>query len=364
MEILNPGCGAAVVDHHWLARSGRPAAFRRAVRPVVLGVGLACAALVCGCAHTHTERQATAPVPPPPQPSAPVAGGDGVQTVSVDLNRMPGDDVTFRKTATERQKFQVHIDFGKIFDAQGNLDRAVQEYQDALKVAETRTHRGDLTAADEALAHRRIASALDRQGQFRQSEPHYQRALKLAHRDSRIWNDAGYSYYLQGRWPEAERSLRTALKLAPGDARVRTNLGMTLAAAGKVQEALPLLSANQGDAIGHANLGYLLASTGQYDRAREEYQNALSMRPDLTLARHALSQLDLQERAIAVPSSTTAIARNTSAATAPGSSPVDPQVRLTSATRRKENLPPPTDASKVPPLPPPTPFATLSRPSP
>ncbi len=86
------------------------------------------------------------------------------------------------------------------------------------------------------------------------------------------------------------------MKLAPDDPRVRTNLGMTLAAAGKTEEALPLLSGNQGDAIGHANLGYLLASTGQYERARQEYQAALSMRPDLDLAHRALAQLDRQEK--------------------------------------------------------------------
>ena len=57
---------------------------------------------------------------------------------------------------------------------------------------------------------------------------------------------------------------------------------MTLAAAGKTDEALSLLSINEGDAIGHANLGYLLASTGQYQCARQEYQTALTMLPGLT----------------------------------------------------------------------------------
>jgi Tfp pilus assembly protein PilF len=269
-----------------------------------------------------------------------------VPTVSVDLNRTVGENTTFHKSATDRQKFQVHIDFGKVFEAQGNLDRAIQEYQDALKVAEGRG-RGDLTAADEALAHRRIASAFDRLGQFRQSEPHYQKALKLAPKDPKIWNDADYSYYLQGRWAEAERSLRTALKLAPGDARVRTNLGMILGATGKNEEALSLLSANEGDAIGHANLGYLLASTGQYQRARQEYQAALSMRPDLPVARRALAQLDRQERGIPTQPAT-AVARNDQPTTAGGSVPVDLQVTRTSAPAPVEILPPP-----MPPLPPP-----------
>jgi tetratricopeptide (TPR) repeat protein len=215
--------------------------------------------------------------------------------VSVDLNRTVGENTIFLKTATDRQKFQVHIDFGKLFEAQGDMERAVQEYQDALNVAEGR-RRGELTAADEALAHRRLASTFDRQGLFHRSEPHYQMARKLAPKDPNVWNDAGYSDYLQGRWAEAEQSFRNALKLDPGDDRARTNLGMTLAAAGRTEEALPLLGANQGDGIAHANLGYLLASTGQYARARQEYEAALSMRPDLALARRALAQLDRQER--------------------------------------------------------------------
>ena len=42
-------------------------------------------------------------------------------------------------------------------------------------------------------------------GRFAQAETHYQKALKLSPKDPKIWNDAGYSYYLQGRWADAER---------------------------------------------------------------------------------------------------------------------------------------------------------------
>jgi Tfp pilus assembly protein PilF len=241
----------------------------------------------------------------------------------------------FHSTATPRQQFQVHIDFGRAFESQGSLDAAIHEYQDALSVVESR-RRGSFRAADEALAHRRIASALDRLGRFAQAETHYQKALKLSPKDPKIWNNAGYSYYLQGRWSDAERALNTAARLAPEDERIRTNLGLTLAAQGHSQAALPLLSRANGEAIGHANLGYLLASSGDLELARQQYEIALAMRPDLDIARRALAQIDSKQHgtglAASAPNATVERTRSTV-------HPIDPVVNQTSTTRAK--IPPP-----------------------
>jgi Flp pilus assembly protein TadD len=212
----------------------------------------------------------------------------------------------FHATATDRQRFQVHIDFGRVFESQGNMDAALLEYQEALTVVEGTRH-GPFRPADAALAHRRMGGTLDRLGRFAQAEVHYKKALKLSPRDPKVWNDAGYSYYLQGRWADAERALKTAAKLAPADERARVNLGLTLAAAGKTEQALPLLSQSSGDAVGHANLGYLLAATGQPDLARRQYEKALAMRPDLDLARRALAQLDRQGRGQNEPAASPAL---------------------------------------------------------
>ena len=220
------------------------------------------------------------------------------------------------KHGEPRQKFQVHIDFGRIFESQGNYDAAITEYQDALTVLENK-RRGDFQPADEALAHRRMGGAFDRLGRFAQAEVHYKKALKLVHKDPRIWNDAGYSYYLQGRFAEAEIAFKTALKLAPDDDRIKTNLGLALAAAGRSEEALPLLSRSTGDAIGHANLGYLLAATGQLDLARQQYETALALRPDLALARRALVQLDRQQNGASALSGSQAQMAHNSAGAAP-----------------------------------------------
>jgi Flp pilus assembly protein TadD len=248
----------------------------------------------------------------------------------------------FQEKATDRQRFQVHIDFGRVFETQGNLDAAILEYQDALAVVESK-RRGTLHPSDEALAHRRIGGAMDRQGRFAQAETHYKKALKLSPKDPKIWNDAGYSYYLQGRWDDAARTLKTAARMSPDDDRIRTNLGLTLAAAGRTDEALPLLSQSNGDAVGHANLGYMLAASGQVDLARRQYEMALTLRPDLQLARRALARLDLQERGSKYPSAPDARLAEGMRSTA---HPIDPDV--TQVSTSSVNIPPPVPGDLIP----------------
>ena len=179
-----------------------------AVRSVAIGclailIGLAAG----GCAATPR------PADPNAQTAAPASPGQGQKT-GLDMSRMSDTGNEYSAKPTDRQAFQVHIDFGRAFESQGKLDAAIQEYQDALTVIETRRH-GPFRPSDEALAHRRIGSAMDRLGRFAQAETHYKKALKQSPKDPKIWNDAGYSYYLQGRWADAERALEDGRAASP-----------------------------------------------------------------------------------------------------------------------------------------------------
>jgi Flp pilus assembly protein TadD len=250
-------------------------------RCLLIGVSV----LLSGCHPGPWKRQQQPPPAPPqaPQDIAPAA-------VSVDLTK-PLEQSPFRAEVTQDQRVKVHLDFGKVFESQGNYEAALLEYQEGLTAAEARGI-GKTRSHEEALAHRRMGNALDRLGRFAQAEVHYKKSLKLSPKDPKVWNDAGYSYYLQGRWADAERTLKTAAHLAPEDQKIKTNLGLVVAAAGRPQEAFKLLSKYSGDAVGHANLGYLLAATGQIDLAREQYRQALALQPSLSLAQRALAQLD------------------------------------------------------------------------
>lgn len=202
----------------------------------------------------------------------------------------------FHREVTPDQQYNMHMEFGRVLESEKQYDAAMAEYQKALEACARRGLGSGVkgSGAKQALAHRRMGGALDRMGRFTQAESHYQLALKASPDDANVWNDSGYSYYMQSRWTDAERNLKTAARLAPDNVRIQTNLGLVLAATGKTDEALMALSKAGGTAIGHANLGYLLAAMGQRDRAREHYETALQLQPNLGPARQALTALNAQ----------------------------------------------------------------------
>jgi Flp pilus assembly protein TadD len=295
-----------------------------------------------GCHSTSRPSQAQ------PQPATPAVPQDSApNTTSVDLTK-PLEEVEFHKDVTPDQRVKTHLDLGRVFEVQGNHEGALLEYQEALAACEQRGL-GKTRSHDQALAHRRIAGSLDHLGRFAQAEMHYKKAIALDPKNYRVWNDAGYSYYLQGRWADAERALRSAERLAPEEPRVKTNLGLVLAAAGRTEAALPLLSQFSGDAIGHANLGYLLAATGQVELARQQYLQALALRPNLELARRALARLDLAQGGQQVASAAPPAA-NPAGVTTALSSTKDAEVRKASA--RRPRIPSPRRSSTAtPPVP-------------
>ena len=242
-------------------------------------VGLMTLTLVAGCQNVNGPKEL-----------ANNAGRDGLETVQ--------GGHSFTAKVTDQQAYNVHMDLGRVHELRGAHEAAVAEYLRALDVCERFSGRGFLNGGEtnvnarKAKAHRRIAAAYDRIGQFAQAETHYRLALQLTPNDHHIWNDVGYSYYLQNRWSDSERALRTAATMAPQDGRVQINLGLTLAASGKTDEAYDCLAKVAGPAVAHANLGYILASSGKRVEAREHYMAALRLQPEYTPFQRALRKLD------------------------------------------------------------------------
>lgn len=273
------------------------------------------------------------------------AGRPAAATAAADQAIAKHDAARMRKTdfeakASKSQAFNTHIAMGKNAAQQGDYQLASSEFQSALDVsAQAKGPRVD--AKGRAEAHRQLAKAFDHLGRFPQAEEHYQKAQKLAPKDPKVWNDLGYSYYLQRRYDLAEKSLRSALKLEENSAGIYTNLGLTLAAAGKTDEALSALSKMGGPAVGHANLGFMLAALGRTDEARSHYHKAVELQPNLIIVKTALARLDRPALSTTPP---TAVVQ-----TVPRAS-TDPALRRTSATPVKpQPVAAPTANKPVPP---------------
>jgi Flp pilus assembly protein TadD len=203
----------------------------------------------------------------------------------------PAPNSGFTKKPTREQQYNAHLQLGKFQESEENFEFALAEYQAALQACEPSSPLlgGIKNAAKQALAHRRIGSALDRLGRFEQAENEYRTALKLSPNDPKVWNDAGYSYYLQSRWADAERALKTADSLEPNNSRILTNLGLTLAAQGKTDDALVAFTKAGGHAVGHTNLAFILAAMGKDDQALKHYQLALEYQPENQTAQRGLA---------------------------------------------------------------------------
>ena len=69
--------------------------------------------------------------PPPTPPAAPETVAPG--TVAVDLTKAH-DPNEFRGHVTQDQRIHVHIDFGRVFESQGNFEAALSEYQQTCRL--------------------------------------------------------------------------------------------------------------------------------------------------------------------------------------------------------------------------------------
>ncbi len=261
------------------------------VRRVAAGLIASAAGLGLGCRAAGHRPTGTDGAPTSAETKAKAKTLDASTGIKADPGVVRAG---FEAKAKPGQEVGVHMELGRGHEQEGQLEAAAVDYQKALDTLEKPgPHRGQgrAIAEQKATAHRRLAVVLDRLGRFGQSDAHYKAALKLAPDDPKVWNNAGYSLYIQGRWEEAERTLRTAARLAPDDPKVATNLGLALAARGKVDEAFAVLSKAVGPAAAHTNIGYVLAATGRRAEAVVHYREALALQPGLPAAEAALAQL-------------------------------------------------------------------------
>jgi tetratricopeptide (TPR) repeat protein/mono/diheme cytochrome c family protein len=168
--------------------------------------------------------------------------------------------------------------------------------QEALALHEVEKNPADFEA------HYNLAAMLQAKGRLDRAIEQYEAALRLRPNDAVANNAMASALLAVGRPDEAALYLETALKARPDYFDAHYNLGNALASKSDFEGASKqfqlALEARPSDANAEANLGSALAEMGKFAEAKSHFERALQIDPGNTLAKENLSELqrDMNQR--------------------------------------------------------------------
>ncbi|BAZ15623.1 family 2 glycosyl transferase [Calothrix sp. NIES-4071] len=167
---------------------------------------------------------------------------------------------------------------GRISEQQGNLDTAVDFFQQALRLK-----------PEYAKAYYNLGNVLQKQGKLDAAIESYQQALKINPDCAEAYNNLGTVFQQKGKLDAAIESYQRALAIKPDYAKVYNNLANTFDEQGKLDAAVEsykqAISFNPNYAEFHYNLGNTLFDHGRLEVAIESYYQALKVDPNFAPAK-------------------------------------------------------------------------------
>ncbi len=140
-------------------------------------------------------------------------------------------------------------------------------------------------------AYNLLGVCYDEKGQFQEAQNEYKKAAKLEPINARFLNNLGYSYYLSGNDKQAIKWYQKAVKFTPDDKRVQNNLGLAYGRKGDFTKAKAEFVKAVGEHGALLNMGYLFSQQGRYQQAIEQFEAALKLQPNSTVAMSNLAQV-------------------------------------------------------------------------
>jgi tetratricopeptide (TPR) repeat protein len=199
-----------------------------------------------------------------------------------------------------------HNNLGVVLWARGDLDGAIAELQEALRLDPNYSHahnnlgaalrdREDLDGAlaefreairldsEYATAHNNLGVTLGMKGDLDGALKEIREAIQLDPRDAKARNDLGLTLAVKGDRDGAIDAYREAIRIDPGYAWARNNLGVALREKGDLDGAIEqfqeLTRLDPQSADAHVNLGDALQARGDRAGAADAYQKATWLRP-------------------------------------------------------------------------------------
>lgn len=188
------------------------------------------------------------------------------------------------------------------------------EIASLLQQAKAAESAGDLAATRRSLAAalsknpnsvaalREIGHFEDRQDRLEVAEQMYRRAAAAAPQDAAVLNDLALCCARQGRMQESAAILANAVRLRPEKPLYRNNIAKVLVELDQPEAALFHLAAGHPPAVAQYNMGQLLLSKNDTDRAALHFRNAVAADPAFKPALDALAAAEPPTAPAAKPS--------------------------------------------------------------
>jgi protein O-GlcNAc transferase len=173
-----------------------------------------------------------------------------------------------------------HFAAGQVAELQGDVTRAVEQYQFALKIDPK--HAGSLF---------RLALIYTTQQQFAEAIETWDRYIDATHQSASGFNNLGLCLELAGRMDEAETAYKAGIAREPTNQPCRVNYGLMLARHGRLAEGTTQLQAVLTPAEVHYDLASVLESQGNTEQAKAEYRKSLQIDPEMSDAKARLASL-------------------------------------------------------------------------
>jgi serine/threonine-protein kinase len=162
-----------------------------------------------------------------------------------------------------------HICLGNVFNGTGMYDKAVEEFQGALRSE---------PSSEGAL--RGLADAFTNLGNFAEAESTYKKAIALRPNYWGVYSWVGVFYYNQARYPEAAQMFLKATQLAPDNYHGYLLLGGTYGLQGQYSDAIDALKRSielRPSPDAYNNLGYVYTLMHRYPEAIAALEQALKI---------------------------------------------------------------------------------------
>lgn len=147
---------------------------------------------------------------------------------------------------------------------------------------------------DSSHVHNNFGVACAKRGQIDEAIREYIEALRLKPRRANVHNNLGNAYFMKGRIDEAIKEYRAVVEIAPGFDEGYYNLGVVYYDSGKIDEAIneyqTAVKLNPNHLDAHFNLGLAYEIKGKTVDAISEFEKVIKINP---LHRKALQKLEL-----------------------------------------------------------------------